>query len=283
MMFRCTHANINCAQIFNFAFINLNEIDMSANSTLKNPTSVSKKIALSLVVALALSALVLVIGNGGNIPWFPPQVVFSVIALSILSSAIFPFLWHWLEKNNQIDSVQVYSILYTILRYLISLNLLSFGWKKIFGLQFLVPEAIASQPLNSVAGEWLTWYYFGFSKSFGLIIAAIQIIGSCFLLYKRTLMLGLFILFALMSNLLLINIFYDMNAGALVQSAIIMTAITYLLLEQYSKIKAFFLTSICSLPTMDDVNIRYKNSARFFVIIFSIAFTVYLKTLLKHQ
>jgi hypothetical protein len=61
--------------------------------------------------------------------------------------------------------------------------------------------------MNQQSGEWLTWYYFGYSLVYGCIVAAIQIGGSLMLLFRKTLLLGVIILFAFMLNLTLINIF----------------------------------------------------------------------------
>jgi hypothetical protein len=96
---------------------------------------------------------------------------------------------------------------YAIIRYTIAFNLASFGWKKIFGIQFVVPDSIASQPMNQQSGDWLTWSYFGYSAAFGLLLAFIQIVGSYFLLFRKTLLLAATVLFAFLLNLMLIDIF----------------------------------------------------------------------------
>jgi hypothetical protein len=57
---------------------------------------------------------------------------------------------------------QDWSFLQETICYLVAFNIASFGWKKLFGLQFIVPPAIASQPMSQQSGEWLTWYYFGY-------------------------------------------------------------------------------------------------------------------------
>jgi hypothetical protein len=75
----------------------------------------------------------------------------------------------------------------------------------------------------------------------GYILAVIQIGGSCLLLFRKTLLLGSVVLFSFMLNLTLINIFYQVNAGALLQSVILTIGILFLILLDYNRLVAFFL------------------------------------------
>ena len=134
--------------------------------------------------------------------------------------------------------------------------------------------------MNQQSGEWLTWYYFGHSFAFGVILSIIQIAGSFLLLFRRALLLGATILFAFMLNLTLINIFYQMNAGALLQSILLTTGIAYLILLDYDKLVVFFLKTKSSLPGLALSNLA-KNLLRLSAIILSFLFTIYLKSLLK--
>jgi hypothetical protein len=241
----------------------------------------SKKFITCLIAGLCVAALLLVLGNSGNISWFPPVIVFSLVGLSLIITLVFPFIWQFLENKQKIDSTKIYGFIHTIIRFTIAFNLMSFGWKKIFGLQFIVPNEIANKPINQLSGEWLTWYYFGYSLVFGYIIAGIQIIGSYLLLFRRTMLLAAIIIFAFMLNLTLINIFYGMNAGALLQSAVITIGILFLILLDYQQLIVFFLKAKSNILSISFSNNFVKNSIRFSLLILSLLFTLYLKTLIK--
>ena len=244
------------------------------------PTSLLKKIGTCLIAGLTTIALLLVLGNSGTLTWFPPVMVFSLVGISFLSSLIFPFIWQRQEKYKKIKSEKVYAFIYGIIRYTIAFNLAAFGWKKLLGLQFVVPSEISDKPMNQQSGEWLTWYYFGHSFAFGVILSIIQIVGSFLILFRRTLLLGASILFAFMLNLTLINIFYQMNAGALLQSVLITIGIAYLILLDYDKVVVFFLKTKSSLPGLALSNL-VKNLLRLSAIVLSLLFTIYLKSLIK--
>lgn len=243
-------------------------------------TSLLKKIGTCFIAGLTTIALLLVLGNSGTLTWFPPVIVFSLVGISLLSSLIFPFIWHSQEKKQRINSEKIYAITYAIIRYTLAFNLASFGWKKLLGLQFVVPNEISDKPMNQQSGEWLTWFYFGHSFAFGVILSIIQIGGSYLLLFRRTLLLGATILFAFMLNLTLINIFYQMNAGALLQSVLLTIGIAFLILLDYDRLLAFFLKAKSNLPTLTLSNLT-KNILRLSAIILSLLFTIYLKSLMK--
>ncbi len=237
----------------------------------------AKKLATCIVAGLTSIALILVLGNSGTIPWFPPILVFSMVAIVFLIAIIYPFIWHRREIKNSIRSQKIYGVLYAIIRYTIAFNLASFGWKKLFGLQFIVPPEIASLPMNQQSGEWLTWYYFGHSAVFGTILALIQIIGSWLLLFRKTAIAAALVLFAFMLNLTLINIFYQMNAGALLQSILLTIGIGFTVLSEYKKLLQFLFKMASAIPSVELNNGLLKNALRLSAIVLSLLFTLYLK------
>ncbi|HSD08569.1 hypothetical protein [Flavobacterium sp.] len=248
---------------------------------LEQSNSFGKKFWACLIFGLELSALLLTLGNGGNIPWLPPIFVFSLVGISLLIGLLFPFLWQYLERKQKINSLKTYGFLYSSIRYCIAFNIVSFGWKKFYGLQFIVPTEISSMPMNQQTGEWLTWFYFGHSHSFGIIIALIQIIGGYLLLYRRTLLIGAVILFSLLLNLTLINIFYQMNAGALTQSVLLTIGVLFLILLDYKKLIDFFFKAKSNLPSLNINSVFVKNAVRLSAIVLSLLFTIYIKSLMK--
>lgn len=249
--------------------------------SLEISNSIFKKISASLILGLEIAALFLLLGNGGNIPWLPPVLVFSGVGISLLTSILFPFIWHYLEQKRKIDSAKVYGIIYSGIRYCIAFNIASFGWKKFYGLQFIVPVEISNMPMNKQTGEWLTWFYFGYSHTFGIIIAIIQIVGGYLLLFRNTVLIGSIMLFSLLLNLTLINIFYHMNAGALLQSILLTIGVLYLILLDLKKLIDFFFKSKSNLQSVNVNGFFLKNILRLSAVFLSLLFTIYLRNLMK--
>ena len=230
-----------------------------------------------ILTGLQVIALLLLLGNGGSVKWFPPVVVFSLAGASFLAVVIYPFFWHSQEKKQRVNSDKIYGFLYSTIRYTIAFNLAGFGWKKIFGLQFVVPVSISANPMNEQTGEWLTWYYFGYSYTFGIILALLQIVGACFLLFRRTCLPAAITLFAFILNLTLINIFYQMNAGALTMSVLLTLGLVFLILIEYKRLVEFFFKAKSNLVSMEIAGSQTKNLIRLSAILLSLLFTLYLR------
>jgi hypothetical protein len=70
-----------------------------------------------------------------------------------------------------------------------------------------------TKPMGEVSGFWLTWYYFGYSSTYGLLIALAQIGGGVLLAWPRTTLIGALVLVPVFVNILLINIFFGIGIG----------------------------------------------------------------------
>lgn len=235
------------------------------------------KVCATFTAAIVFSGVLLLLGNGGSISWLPPMVVFSLVGASLLAGLATPIVWKIHENRNGIYAEHIQSWIYAIVRTSIAFTLASFGWKKVFGLQFIVPAEISTLPMNQQSGEWLTWFYFGFSPAYGLIIAFLQIAGSMMLLFRRTTLIGAIVLFSLMVNLAMINIFYGLNLGALLQSLIVTIGLVYLISADYKRLVAFFFKERINLSSIALTKPQTKNAIRFSVIVLSLLFTLYLK------
>ena len=105
--------------------------------------------------------------------------------------------------------------LYSFLRYFVALAVIVYGFAKLNGAMFTILQSELDKPLGEVSGFWLTWYYFGYSSIYGNFIALVQVVGGALLMFRKTTLLGTCILLPLMANIILIDIFYAVDLGAL--------------------------------------------------------------------
>ena len=234
-----------------------------------------QKFTACFVASFILTAIFLVLGR--SLPGIIPELVFGLAGLSLLFGLIYPFIWQRKEKKRPESSLIELAFWQSVIRYGLAFNISIFGFKKIFGQQFIVPYFMYDEKLGSLSGEWLTWHYFGFSYPFGLIVASFQIIGSILLLFRQTRLMGVMLLLPVMLNILFINLFYGLNAGATLQSVLLSLGLVYLLLIDYQRLVAFFLQSKDHLPSLNWGGLGVKNSIRFLMIIvpFLITFNYY--------
>jgi len=240
--------------------------------------SLLHRIITCIAAGLVTGALWLLIGRGASNPLFPKPIIFTLVGISLSGILIFPFVWQYLKKNNAEANDKIYAWLYAIIRYAVALDISIFGWKKFFHLQFIVPDNIASIPMNQQSGELLTWFYFGHSYAFGCIVACLQIFGGAMLLFRRTWLLGAIVLFSLLLNIMSIDIFYQMNAGALSQSVIMTIGLIFLILIDYDRLAEFFFKAQSNILSVTSVKLNTKTIFRVAGVLLPILYTWYQAT-----
>jgi len=190
------------------------------------------KFLTCLVLALLLASTVLLLGvppRPAWLNWLSDRQMFGGALLGLFAPLLWLPVWIWLERRQNLDSGITISRLRDGIAYLTGFGIAVFGWKKILHLQFRVPISFADRPASQLDGETLTWFYFGHSYTFGCIVGLLQITGALLLFFRRTRLAGAFLLFPILLNILLINIFYQMNAGALLQSVLLTLGLIYIL------------------------------------------------------
>lgn len=118
---------------------------------------------------------------------------------------------------------------HVVVRYLVALTLMAYGFAKLNGSQFTVLDSELDRPMGEVSGFWLTWYYFGYSRVYGTLLALMQIGGAALLLSRRTTLLGALFLLPVVGNIVLVNLFYGIAPGALLVSVLLLAGLVALL------------------------------------------------------
>ena len=104
---------------------------------------------------------------------------------------------------------------YQALRFVVSSFIILYGFAKLNGSQFTILASELDKPMGQVSGFWLTWYYFGYSPVYGNFLGLVQILGGVLLMFRKTTLLGSCILVPVVTNIILIDIFYRIDLGAL--------------------------------------------------------------------
>ena len=128
------------------------------------------------------------------------------------------------------------------LRYLCALLLYFYGVSKLTGHQLVVPSWVAQKPIGSLDGYTLTWYYFGYSHTYKYILGLIQVTCASLLLFRKSALLGAAMIVPMMVNILFVNIFYSITAGAERTAAFILGCMLLLLWHQRQALFALLWT-----------------------------------------
>jgi hypothetical protein len=236
-----------------------------------------QKFIACLVAGLVLVAALLVLGRTLPESMVIPEMVFGLGGLSLLTSLIYPFIWERKERQNTANSEAIMAFWQAIIRYTLAFDISIFGFKKIFLQQFIVPYSMYDERIGNLSGEWLTWHYFGFSYTFGLIVAVAQIGGSILLLFRKTRLLGVILLLPVLLNILFINLFYGLNAGATLQSIVLSLGLIYLFLLDFKRILGFLFDIKDGLKNGELWGRGVQNLIRFATIFipFALVFSTY--------
>ncbi|WP_413667702.1 hypothetical protein ACEN9X_24900 [Mucilaginibacter sp. Mucisp86] len=171
----------------------------------------------------------------GNISF--ARLFTSIIIGMLILSVIYSIYWNQKSKKEGFNSEIRHAFLRGVMRYFLAFQVSAYGFAKILKTQFGHVYMRDNTPIGKLSGFDLTWNYFGHSYTFAVILGLLQIGGSVMLLFRRTTLLGTCILLPIMLNIVLINAFYDIVAGAFMNSIIITTGLLYLLLLRWPDIK----------------------------------------------
>lgn len=175
---------------------------------------------------------------------------FGQFVLGIAAALVFSFPWHRRERRRRINSERVHAWLRGIMRYWLAFEICTYGFAKILHTQFAHSVVRDSTPVNQLNGFELTWNYFSHSYMMAVIIACMQIGGSVLLLFRRTTLLGVVILLPILLNIVLIDVFFQIPVGALLNAILFSLALIYLLLLRWAALVGLFLAPAGDLPVV---------------------------------
>jgi hypothetical protein len=211
---------------------------------------------------------------------YKPALQFFNLLLTVVTLLfvlIFPILWHRQESNGKADSGLRHAWFTGIIRYWLAVEIFNYGFAKILGSQFAPSYFKGDSTWNSLSGSDITWNFFSYSYAMSCIIAGVQIAGSAFLLFRRTALLGVLLLLPVMVNIVLIDIFYSLPGGALMNAILFTLGLSYLLVLQWRAVKVFFIQSRPSLPAIHLAGL--KNLLRLVLAVYAFAFIYFVTTI----
>lgn len=119
-------------------------------------------------------------------------------------------------------------ILENAFSYVVVLAMFAYGFGKL--VQFNGAADI-DMKVSEMTGMQLMWAFYGYSKPFVLTLGFLEIAGGILMFFKRTRLIGCFFLSTILINIILQDIFYGVNVGALraaILYQILIVAILYI-------------------------------------------------------
>ena len=193
-------------------------------------TNISKFIFRFLFSYFILFILLLFIGKFMETPlrWFSSNILkwgadFSIestgsgdrtfdyirFIVNLLISFVLLIAWSIFETKNTSYQKLLYWFECT-LRLFLSIAMLFYGLAKVFKGQFADPNLeLLVQPVGEMSPMGLAWTFMGHSMAYNIFLGGLEILGGCFLLYRRTTLLGSMLVFGIMMHIAFMNLTYD--------------------------------------------------------------------------
>lgn len=130
--------------------------------------------------------------------------------------------------------------LYTFCRYFLATMIISYAFAKLFETQFVSQPSVYDKPIGTLNGFQLTWYYYGYSYWYGMVIAVTQIISALLLFFRRTTRIGIVLFLTFMVNILLVDFAYNIEGAKGMALTLTLMAI-FVFLSDYKNLLKYFL------------------------------------------
>ncbi|MEP7123350.1 MAG: hypothetical protein ABJE95_20660 [Byssovorax sp.] len=128
------------------------------------------------------------------------------VVLALVGTA----LWTAIRRRKGPDSPALAAGLRVYVRYFLAAMLLSYGFAKIFKHQFPFPAADRLfTPFSAMSPMGLLWRFMGFSTAYSVFGGLAEALGGALLFFRRTTTLGALIVAAVMLNVFVLNMAYD--------------------------------------------------------------------------
>lgn len=128
-------------------------------------------------------------------------------------------------------------ILENAFSYIVVLAMFAYGFGKL--VQFN-GEADIDMKVSEMTGMQLMWAFYGYSKPFVLTLGILEIVGGLLIFFNRTRLIGCLFLSTILINIILQDIFYRVNIGALRAAIIYQILIIGILYINRSKVTAIW-------------------------------------------
>lgn len=151
------------------------------------------------------------------------------------------------------------------LRYLSAFLLFMYGSSKLLGRQFSLPPEIALRPVGSLSGYQLAWFYYSYSHVYAVILGLIQLAGGALLLFRKSALLGAALTLPVITNILMINVFFHIAWGAMGTSAFIFVSMLDALWHHRHALVGVFWTNQAGEPA--SVRRYYRTLAALVVLL----------------
>jgi hypothetical protein len=131
--------------------------------------------------------------------------VFCYLVLAVAATAV----WTLLDRRRA-NYARLHEWLRVYIRFSLAGAMIVYGAYKVIPSQFGLPlPSDLVQPIGEGSPMWLLWSFMGSSASYIIFTGAAEMLGGLLLVARRTTLLGALVCIGVMSNVVMLNLSYD--------------------------------------------------------------------------
>ena len=151
----------------------------------------------------------------------------------------------------------------------VSSSMIMYGVGKI--VQFPATVDITKK-VSDLSGQELMWAFYGYSKTFPIVLGILETLGGVMLLFKRTRLLATLLLTTIIVNVIIQDFIYGINQGALIAAIIYQVLIVLILCTNRDRVVKVFKILTASNNEQEKETFKSKLLTAFLVGILFILF-----------
>jgi uncharacterized membrane protein YphA (DoxX/SURF4 family) len=142
-------------------------------------------------------------GSGDTTLDYVQDLCFLVLAFSVA------IIWSFVDRSRK-DYRTLHSWLRLLVRYTLAITLLSYGFSKVFPVQFPFPALSRMiEPFGNFSPMGVLWQFMGSSPAYTIFAGTMEAFGGALLLFRRTTALGALVSAGVLLNVVVLNFCYD--------------------------------------------------------------------------
>ncbi|MFC7774476.1 hypothetical protein [Flavobacterium sp. GCM10027622] len=128
------------------------------------------------------------------------------------------------------------------------------------------------KPVSQLNGGQLMWAFYAYSKPYALIIGGMEVIGGILLLFRKTRILGCFLITTILFNVILQDVFYGVPLGALRAAVLYQSCLLVILWLNKERVKSIIKSFMVVKPSIKPV--KHKLILLFLTFVLFIIFRI---------
>ncbi|MEM6718491.1 MAG: hypothetical protein AAF611_04155 [Bacteroidota bacterium] len=164
----------------------------------------------------------------------------------VFLAAVGAIIWTVIDRKRK-NYIKLLRILVVYMAYYVLYSMLSYGFYKVYPLQFPAPTlGRLIQPYGHSSPMGIAWTFMGASKAYTIFSGVAEVTAGLLLIFRRTRTLGGLVAFGVMLNVFMMNMCYDIPVKT--YSFHLMFFGLFIFLQDWKRVFAVFFTKTSTTP-----------------------------------